>query len=185
MCFPFQDNYNRIVQEQRPKKNARNKSKPCEVVQEPKRNKKKKKHFDYIETPLNPKQQIKSVDIAPIVKATVAPTKIENIWKKEILKKGDNTHVVTAKTQTIVPAMNKSILTGVTGVTMYQLSSSIPNSKIKLQNILSVSESDSTYEHPNETGVPVLSESELINAPDGIGNSNEIHINEDKIKINK
>lgn len=47
--------------------------------------------------------------------------------------------------------------------------------KIKIQSILSVGENASAYGNLDETGVAVLSESELITAPDGIGNIQSIH----------
>lgn len=96
-------------------------------------------------------------------------TESDFIWRKSASRLNDGAQITTTKAHSIVPAMNQSMITGGTGSTMYHLSNiAATNSKLKLQNVLC--ESSSSYGNTDESSTVVLSDSEFINASDGIGN---------------
>lgn len=98
-------------------------------------------------------------------------TESDFYWRKNASRLNDSAQIATTKIHSIVPPMNQSFVMDGTGLTMYQLSNiAASNSKLKLQNILCASESSSSYENTDESSTVVLSDSEFINASDGIGN---------------
>lgn len=167
VIFP-QDNYNRISQEQKPKKTIKSKTKSNEPIRQPKRSKKKKRRNQSVlsETQIIPKQQLKTIGQLNATKQNHAST-INVVWNQDLFRKGENAPIISAKSPALVTSVNKYLPDN---VMVYQLSNTVPNaSKIKLQNLVSMGENSSAYESSEDTGVGELSESELITAQDGIG----------------
>lgn len=169
--FYVQDNYNRISQEQKPKKTLKTKTKSNESVRQPKRNKRKKKRNQSMAEEsqiVSNQQQIKTIaQLNTTVKQTIQPT-INVVWNQEFYRKAENPQIISAKSPALVNSVSKYLPEN---VMVYQLSSnSIPNTqKVQIQNILSLGENSSAYESSEDTGVGELSESELMTAQDGIG----------------
>ncbi|XP_055314803.1 uncharacterized protein LOC129575353 isoform X2 [Sitodiplosis mosellana] len=186
------DNYNRILQEQKPKKSIKTKTKSIEPVRQPKRNKKKKRRNTQLvltePTQMIPKQQLKqaigqlnanvvannacinpTTVSAATTKQSIQPM-INVVWNQDLFRKhhsgGETPQIISAKSPALMTSMNKYLPDN---VMVYQLSNSMPNAqKIKIQNIITVGENSSAYESSEDTGVGELSESELITAQDGI-----------------
>lgn len=173
--FPFfstkQDNYNRISQEQKPKKTLKTtKTKSNEPARQPKRSKKKKRRNQLqvlANSQIIPKQQqIKALGQFGSTKQSAQPT-INVVWNQDLFRKGDAPQIISAKAPALMTTVNKFLPDN---VMVYQLSNSVPHaSKIQIQNIISVGENSSAYESSEDTGVGELSESELITTQDGIG----------------
>lgn len=108
----------------------------------------------------------KSTTLNPNIKSNKNKTESDFTWRKSASRLNDKAQIATTKTHSIVPAMNQC-----DGLTMYHLSNiSATNSKLKHQNVLCAGESSSSYENTDDSSTVVLSDSELINASDGIGN---------------
>lgn len=191
LCSILQDNYNRISQEQKPKKTI--KSKPEPPVRQPKRNKKKKKHSNQgtaCDTQISPRQpQLKATNQLHVVSTpAMVPTTISTkhrahtptinvVWNHDLFRKM-NENAAPPSPQLIRTASPAPLVTSVhnkylpDNVMVYQLSDdSLPQtaSTIQIQNIITMGENSSAYESSEDTGVGELSESELITAQDGIG----------------
>lgn len=178
-----QDNYNRMSQEQKPKKCVKTKAKSRKEIRLSKRSKGRKEHqsLPCKMQILNTKQPIQSlnttvstVNVEPVIQST---TKLENniLWKHEIQTKKheDSSQIIATRPPTVITPINKC---RTDTVTMYQLSSSFPvtttttSKKLKLQNKLSIGGGNSIiYGHAGNINVSELNETELISASDGIG----------------
>lgn len=165
---------------QKPKKNARNKTKSNESPQQAKMNK-QKNDVEYgdirllslnanLESTLN-ESNAKPTASNPNINSHKNKTDSDFIWRKSTSRLNDSAQIATTKTHLTVPAKNQSIVSVGTGLTMYHLSNiAATNSKLKLHNVLCAGESNSSYENTDASSTVVLSDSESINASDGIGN---------------
>lgn len=112
-----------------------------------------------------------STALNPKIHSNKNKTESDFILRKSELRLNDSAQFATTKIHSIVSEMNQSIITDGTSLTMYHLSNiAATNSKLKLQNVLCAGGSSSSYENTDESNTVVLSDSELINASDGIGN---------------
>lgn len=183
-CVRIQDNYNRMIQEQKPKKNVRKKIKASAINQLPKRNKKKKKQHQVLpEVPNVQQKQQPPINAPPPI--TVKQPKFIPVNSvphlNQMIQKVDNTapqHIIaTMPAITTSNMINAKLLPAnhvlTDNITLYQFANSMHGLSNVQQHtdLLSVCENSSAYESSEDTGVGGLSESELIGASDGIGNA--------------
>lgn len=179
-----QDNYNRMLQEQKPKKIIRKKMKPAPIVRTPKRNKKKKKQIDEKldpmslpppstppppppSAPLPLKQQQHPQQHQSQHQKVSTPVDANLSWNHGILSHSDTMHMIMRSPAAMSPSMNHYLSEN---ANMYQYTTTVPSlTKLQQQEMFTVCENSSAYESSEDTGVGGLSESELIGAPDGIG----------------
>lgn len=190
MIFLLQDNYNRMLQEQKPKKPIRKKPKPSAMTRPPKRNKKKKKtspasptpdtvikpqpqqlllHQQQQEQQQQQKQQQKTQQQhQPQIKQPHQQT-INHFPSSNFLFNHD-TIMNTTDTRHIMSRIPSSIMSNhylSDNSPIYQFSDDLTN--FEQQELFTVCENSSAYESSEDTGVGGLSESELMGASDGIG----------------
>lgn len=158
-----------MIQEQKPKKTVRKKAKPSAMTRPPKRNKKKKKQPND-----KHEEELSSLSAVPPPlpqKHIKLSSPVDDLsWNNDIIQTSNDLHMLS-KTPSITSSFNH-YLTDHT--TMYNYATSMPNlTKLhQQQEMFTVCENSSAYESSEDTGVGGLSESELIGAPDGIGNFN-------------
>lgn len=169
IVFPFfQDNYNRMLQEQKPKKTVRKKPKASAMTRPPKRNKKKKKSAPSPQPapnlqPANP--------LPPLVppKQSIQQPQIQQVSPSMDLYNHDAVmHDETVEMMSKIPIsiMANQYLSD--NAAIYQFAQTgLPN--MAQQELFTVCENSSAYESSEDTGVGGLSESELMGASDGIG----------------
>lgn len=156
-----------MLQEQKPKKIIRKKTKTAPIVRTPKRNKKKKKQIDEKPMPMTlpppstpPPLQRKQTKLSPPIDANLS-------WNHSILSHSDTMHTIMRSPAAMSPSMNHYLSEN---ANMYQYASTVPSlTKLQQQEMFTVCENSSAYESSEDTGVGGLSETELIGAPDGIG----------------
>lgn len=176
-CLLPQDNYNRMLQEQKPKKIVRKKSKAVPITRTPKRNKRKKKENDEKAVPspplppplappivvMPPKQskQKQSPKFPPPIDTNLS-------WNHSILSHADTMQMILRSPDTMSPSINHYLSDD---ANMYQFATNVPTLTSKLQHpeMFTVCENSSAYESSEDTGVGGLSENELMGVPDGIG----------------
>lgn len=154
-----------MLQEQKPKKPIRKKSKPSAMTRPPKRNKKKKK------TPAVPIPPPAPIS-APIVKHELQPPPpppIEHIPSPLDIFHHDtilDSEPVQLMSKTATSLMSNHYLSD--NSTIYHFTQA-DLANLQEQELFTVCENSSAYESSEDTGVGGLSESELMNASDGIG----------------
>lgn len=160
-----------MLQEQKPKKIIRKKTKPVPIVRTPKRNKKKKKQID--EKPVSmalPSPPPTSTPTSTLQKKQqkLSPPIDTNLsWNHNILSHSDTMHMIMRSPAEMSPSMNHYLSEN---TNMYQYTTAVPSlTKLQQQEMFTVCENSSAYESSEDTGVGGLSETELIGAPDGIG----------------
>lgn len=167
----LQDNYNRMLQEQKPKKAVRKKPKISAMTRPPKRNKRKKKS-----TPSPPSPQPKpnptpaSLPIPVPHKQPIQHAQIQPIPSSMDLYHHDTVmHDESVELMSKIPpsiCMTNQYLND--NAAIYQFAQTGLNN-LTQQELFTVCENSSAYESSEDTGVGGLSESELMGASDGIG----------------
>lgn len=153
--FELQDNYSRLLQEQKPKKPTRKKPKPSAMTRSPKRNKKKRKV-----------PQQKHVQI-------VSSSSIDHLLSNDSSTRSDSMPMFSnVQTQQLVklPQHKHSQLQHeyLRQQPMKHIQREIQVITTSNDMFTTVCENSSAYESSEDTGVGGLSETELIGVPDGI-----------------
>lgn len=154
--FGFQDNYSRLLQEQKPKKPTRKKPKPSAMTRSPKRNKKKRKV-----------PQQKHVQI-------VSSSSVDHLLSNDSSTRSDSMQMfANAQTQQLVKLPQHKHSQPQHEYLRHQPTKHIQREiqVIRMSNDMftTVCENSSAYESSEDTGVGGLSETELIGGvPDGI-----------------
>lgn len=156
-----------MLQEQKPKKMIRKKTKVAPIVRTPKHNKKKKKQIEEkivaVTLPppsMPPTLQKQHVKLLPPIDTSLS-------WNHSILSNSDNMHMIVRSPSALSPSLNHYFSEN---ANMYQYTTTVPSlTKLQQQEMFTVCENSSAYESSEDTGVGGLSETELIGAPDCIG----------------
>lgn len=159
-----------MLQEQKPKKIIRKKTKPAPIVRTPKRNKKKKKQIDEkpLAISLPPPSTPPAITLPQKQQKSSPPFDANLSWNHHsILSHSDTMHMIMRSPATMSPSMNHYLSEN---ANMYQYATTVPSlTKLQQQEMFTVCENSSAYESSEDTGVGGLSENELIGAPDCIG----------------
>lgn len=156
-----------MLQEQKPKKPVRKKPKPSAMTRPPKRNKKKKKIPTAPTPPPAPiptpaiKQQQSPPQPPPIQQHI--PSSLDIFNHDTIM----NNEPVQIMSKTAASLMNNHHYLSDNSTIYHFTQADLAN--LQQQELFTVCENSSAYESSEDTGVGGLSESELMNASDGIG----------------
>lgn len=164
-----------MLQEQKPKKPVRKKPKPSAMTRPPKRNKKKKKipmaatTPPPAPTPIPAIKQQSQPPPSPILQHIPASL---DIFSHDAIM---NDEPVQIMSKTAASLMNNHHYLSDNSTIYHFTQADLAN--LQQQELFTVCENSSAYESSEDTGVGGLSESELMNASDGIGKWLTISLN--------
>lgn len=171
----LQDNYNRMLQEQKPKKSPRKKSKPIAMTRPHKRNKRKKRACAGAQ-PQPP--TVLPPPPAPNIKQMPVQSQPQSIQPQAHITRSldsmfDDAAILGPESIQIASKIPASIMANhflSDNSTIFQYAQTADDlASLQQQELFTVCENSSAYESSEDTGVGGLSESELMGASDGIG----------------
>lgn len=168
------DNYDRMIQEQKPKKPPRKKPKPSAMTRPPKRNKKKKKPpaivqqviTHQIHQSVHPNQQILQNKIQVQQQSQIQQYQHHQPQQPQHHHHNLQNNTISLYSKSLFSHQN--LASAISALQQNQHMNLNLNQKnafisVNTQDMLSVCENSSAYESSEDTGVGGLSESELIN----------------------